>query len=89
MVGNGQVGNKGSSRKQPGRERGAGEIIGKGGMGREHSYTQRGNGQAWRGAKGGQGEWGLGGAPRQVSECKRQNTQTSVCETDSQTDRIH
>lgn len=33
VVGNGQVGNKGSSRKQPGRERGGGEIIGNGGLG--------------------------------------------------------
>lgn len=31
--GNGQVGNKGSSRKQQGRERGGVQIIGKGGQG--------------------------------------------------------
>lgn len=49
----------------------------------ERGYTQRGNGQAWRGC--GWGGWG--GAPRQVSECKRRNTQTSVCKTESQTDR--
>lgn len=46
------------------------------------------------GCKRGAGRVGVGagagaGAPRQVSECKRRNTQTSVCKTDSQTDRIH
>lgn len=50
-----------------------------------HGGVQKGGGQSGR--EGGVGGWGE--LPRQVSECKRQNTQTSVCKTDSQTDRIH
>lgn len=49
--------------------------------------TVRRGGEQKGGRESGGGE--KGGLPRQVSECKRQNTQTSVCKTDSQTDRIH